>query len=125
MARKLKKDFDKDKMYHKIMPSVPPAPEWSASKPEEPEPREARPHNYMEDMVLEKLDHTMNVLGACGCGRCRKDIVALALNQLPTAYAVADGNGEKHIKKLKGTYEIKVTAAIIKAVQQVKLNPRH
>jgi competence protein ComFB len=83
-------------------------------------------HNYMEDMTLEKLAHTTKVLGACDCPRCQRDILALALNQLPAAYAVTEKkDAARCIVKLKGVYEVKVTASLIKAIQQVKMNPRH
>lgn len=82
-------------------------------------------HNFMEDMVLERLDHTLNVLNGCGCERCKKDILAIALNQLPSAYAVIQGDTTHYRKKLKGHYEIKVTSALIRAVQEVKKHPRH
>lgn len=142
MSKRVKKDFDKEKMYRKIMPSAlmknadvpiektveptlsaPAIPEPAA--PLEAEEKEAVLHNFMEDMVQEKLEHTMTVLESCDCPRCRKDISALALNQLPPAYAVAQGDPAKYIKKLKGNYEVKVTASLIKAIQIVKKNPRH
>lgn len=126
MAKKIKKDFDKEQMYRKIMPSI------AAPEPDElpePEPAESdgvpRLHNFMEDLLLDKLERTVNVLQGCDCERCRQDILALALNQLPPAYAVAPPDDARQIKKLRGAYEVKVTASLIKAIQQVKSSPRH
>jgi hypothetical protein len=134
LPKKIKKDFDKEKMYSKIMPSLAapgrPAKEEPVSTvpPAAEEESDQTPHlhNYMEDMMLEKLPHTTKVLGVCDCPRCQSDIMALALNQLPAAYAVAEQADEpRYMTKLKGVYEVKVTAALIKAIQQVKIHPRH
>ena len=81
----------------------------------------------MQDILLEKLPHTMKVLRSCQCERCRLDILAIAMNSLPTAYAVtteAEDSLER-VKKLRRDYEVKVTATLIKAIQQVKNEPRH
>jgi competence protein ComFB len=137
MPKKIKKDFDKEKMYSKIMPSIaergdtPTAEERElgfAGIPAMQEDSGEAPalHNYMEDMMLEKLPHTTKVLGVCDCPRCVSDIMALALNQLPAAYAVAEQpDKSRMMQKLRGLYEVKVTASLIKAIQQVKMNPRH
>lgn len=124
------KDFDKDTMYRKLMPSAEQEKPAHSAPVEDPGAAEQRApggfvlHNYMEEMVRDKLDHTAKVLEACGCDRCRKDIIALALNQLPAAYAVVE-KPEEHLRKLKASYEVKVTTALIKAIQQVKKSPRH
>lgn len=112
-------------MYRKIMPSAAPSVPEAPVAVQEAEAEPLRMRNFMEDMVRDKLEHTLGVLECCDCERCRGDIVALALNQLPTAYAVADGNDAYYMKKLRGAYEVKVTAALIRAIQQVKQNPRH
>jgi competence protein ComFB len=134
MPKKIKKDFDKEKMYSKIMPSLALTDRQPKEEPGDapPLPPEAETeqlpqlHNYMEDMMREKLAHTTKVLGACDCPRCQQDIMALALNQLPAAYAVAESPEEaRYMLKLRGVYEVKVTASLIKAIQQVKINPRH
>ena len=142
MARKkIKKDFDRDQMYSKIMPSMQAEPEPAAAAAEPPAALEAEAilmsvlgappehpglHNYMEDILQEKIEHTMKVLRACSCERCRMDILALALNGLPPAYAVAASDDSvERIKKLRREYEVKVTAVLIKAIQQVKSEPRH
>ena len=127
MAKRVKKDFDKDQMDRKIMPSAGTAVLEVKPAPEEAEAGEypQQPHNFMEDMVWSKMEHTLKVLDGCGCERCRQDIAAIALNELPTLYAVADQNDAYYLKKLRGAYEVKVTAALIRAVQQVKKSPRH
>jgi competence protein ComFB len=139
LSKKLKKDFDRDKMYSKIMPTYTKEDGFEAeaerepTEPPEPPEREAAPpeklrlHNYMQELLLEKLPHTMKVLRSCQCERCQLDILAIAMNSLPTAYAVTteDEDSLERIKKLRRDYEVKVTATLIKAIQQVKNEPRH
>lgn len=139
--KKLKKDFDRDQMYSMIMPSInqeEPAAAENSLLPREAKPpagRNAPPasesgapvlHNFMEDLLREKLPHTMQVLRACTCERCTLDILAAALNELPGAYSVTKG-GENaaRIMALRRDYEVKVTATLIKAIQQVKSSPHH
>ena len=140
MSKKLKKDFDRDKMYSKIMPTSIPEPEAledqrifapvlkkePAGPPPELELSAPSMHNYMEDMLREKLMHTMKVLRSCQCERCQLDVLAIALNALPAAYAVTEKDDSAgRIKDLRREYEVKVTATLIKAIQQVKSAPRH
>lgn len=143
MAKKLKKDFDREQMYSKIMPTytrefgqdgdelqepeLPEQPEPEIEPGPEIEPKRLRLHNYTQDILLEKLPHTMKVLRSCQCERCRLDILAIAMNSLPPAYAVTVGedDGADRVKKLRREHEVKVTATLIKAIQQVKNEPRH
>ena len=144
--KKLKKDFDKEQMYQKIMPSVSSnitqeiddrkesvkqhAPEADQKAANQEPKNSALPQyilrNFMEDMVLEKLNHTIQVLKGCGCERCKKDVMAMALNSLPPAYmTVHHQAADEAVQSLRGQYKIKVTAVLIKAVQEVKQNPKH
>jgi hypothetical protein len=49
------------------------------------------------------------------------------MNTLPPAYAVTaeDEDSLERVKRLRRDYEVKVTATLIKAIQQVKNEPRH
>lgn len=137
--KKQKKDFDRDQMYSKIMPSITldnPRFEEEAfglvegiGAPEGvPRGQTAVPElrNYMEIILREKLPRTTEVLRACTCERCTLDVLALALNALPPAYAVETGEeNPDRVKSLRQNYEVKVTATLIKAIQQVKNAPRH
>lgn len=135
MARKVKKDFDKEKMYSKIMPSIvtPPPQTQGEEEPadlrEPSEPAEQQQfvlRNFIEDIVMDKLERTMDMLRCCQCERCKKDVMAIALNDLPTAYTVvAPEQLEATVKQLRQSYEVKVSSALIKAVQTVKANPNH
>lgn len=134
MSKKIKKDFNKDKMYEMIMPtgavSTMERPLEAAVPAAQPElAHDAADEQFLlcnltQNLLLEKLDHTMRMLRACDCERCRQDVLAVALNALPPAYAVV-ASGSEDQQRLRGEREIKVTAALIKAVQAVKASPRH
>ena len=133
-VKKDKKDFDKEKMYSKIMPSVvtpPPRPERAEKQPpDEEDVSFAEPQyvlrNFVEDIVLDKLDHTITILRCCDCELCKKEVMALALNEIPSVYTVIEaGQVEETLKTMRVQYEVKVASALIKAVQTVKTNPKH
>lgn len=87
--------------------------------------------NYPEVAVRELIDEVLDDYaskypGTCKCERCRNDIMALALNNLPAKYVVADRG--KIITKT--VYEriggkAQVVAALTAAIQVVQKNPRH
>ena len=130
--KQLKKDFSKEAMYRKIMPSIS-APMEMENEPEEPaipeeliDLPEYVPYNVMELVVRTKLPQTMGTLGACDCEQCKNDCVALALNSLPSFYMVAGSEQlREKAKAVRIKNEIKITAAIIRAVQTVMDKPRH
>jgi competence protein ComFB len=79
--------------------------------------------NVMELYVLSKLNDVLERFSCCRCDRCRKDIVALALNKLPPKYMVlAEGEPEPDITP---QINAQVIAAMIQAVIKVRANPRH
>lgn len=150
---KTKKEIDKELMYKKLMPSAPKGARMQADEPEENaapaeellgeargEPghrskcprkvsvpsmdsRSADVVNVMEGAVLGKLDDMLSRFRCCRCDRCKKDIVALALNKLPPKYrVVTDGRPELDPDPQMNA---QVVAALIQAVIQVRKNPRH
>ena len=150
---KTKREIDKEQMYKKLMPSAAraareqeaarrpaageaaPAPEVTARAPS---PRPSGPRriavpaldshpmvvvNTMEAYVLGKMDELLERFSCCRCDRCKKDIVALALNKLPPRYMVlADGQPEPDMDPQTNA---QVVAAMIQAVITVRTNPRH
>ena len=125
-----KKDFDMELMFQKIVPSLQQqekAHVMETVSVEAPQQREegVREVNLIKRILLEKLDHTMKMLRACDCDRCRSDILALALNELPTFYAVDETKFSDKIVELRRQYEVKAMSALIMAVQKVKAEPRH
>ncbi len=138
MPKKVKKDFDKEKMYSKIMPSFVTPPPQAVREAEEPEkqiPREDAPaapeqsyilRNFIEDIVMDKLARTIAMLRGCECERCKKDVMAMALNELSPAYMVLEPREmEEAVRALRQAWEVKVASALIKAVQTVKAHPNH
>lgn len=111
--------------------SVPPVSVPAVHKP--PEPRRVSVPaldnqqmivvNTMEAAVLAKLDSVLERFSCCRCDRCKKDIIALALNKLPPKYmVVAQGQPEPDIDPQTNA---QVVTAMIQAVIKVRSNPRH
>ncbi|MBM7581275.1 competence protein ComFB [Caldicoprobacter guelmensis] len=85
-----------------------------------------RPKNYMEDVVFHRLDDILASTDCCRCQRCRMDIAAYALNQLPCKYVVThEGEVYSKLLELQRQFETDVIIAILKAIEVVKKNPRH
>jgi hypothetical protein len=130
VKKPLKKGFiSKEDMYRKIMPSIT-APSGMTTEDEAiqgaSELPEYEPYNVMELIVRTKLPKAMETLGVCTCERCISDCVALSLNSIPPVYTVSDADRIREKARLiRGKNEVKITAAIIRAVQTVMNDPRH
>ncbi len=82
--------------------------------------------NYMEEIVLNTMDEILKDIKICTCDRCRYDIAAKALNDLPPQYIVTrKGEIYSKINNLKTQFEVDVISAITKAAIIVKRNPNH
>lgn len=79
--------------------------------------------NAMESAVLEKLDSVLARFKCCKCDRCKKDIVALALNKLPAKYRVLMEG--QPAPDLDPQTNAQVLSAMIQAVLAVRAHPRH
>lgn len=150
---KTKSEIDKELMYKKLMPSAARTVRLQTPEPEpERSPRKASPQpvppsisqkapeprriavptldsrqtvvvNTMEACVLGKLEEVLERFSCCRCDRCKKDIVALALNKLPPRYMVlAQGQPEPDVSP---QVNAQVIAAMIQAVIRVRSHPRH
>lgn len=82
--------------------------------------------NTMEDVVNKSIDSILNVMNICKCEKCRADIMAISLNDLPAKYVVTD-TGELYtkVRELDQQFEVNVETAIIKAAIYVTKNPQH
>lgn len=150
-----KKDFDKEYIFNLIMPTgptaeeEPPAPEEEAPQEEYAEPAEnglsllkervsqtvsppsVQLHpvkelvlvNLMEQLVVERLDEVFSKFNCCRCDKCRRDVAALALNALTPHYVVAEPDQLSALLATCDTREI--SAALVKAILQVKNHPQH
>ena len=83
--------------------------------------------NYMELYVWDMLDRVLaKQEKVCKCERCRYDIVALALNDLPPRYVVSEkGETYTRAKSLEQQFMIDVIAKITQAANVVAQHPRH
>lgn len=152
MAR-TKKEIDKELMYKKLMPSGPKAIKASEDaaeqtsyapnlRPEAEEPFTPRRSaerrdvevpfmdtqstelvNAMESVVLDKLDSVLAKFKCCKCDRCKKDIVAIALNKLSPKYMVLP-HGQP-VPDIDPQTNAAVITAMIQAVLEVRAHPRH
>jgi len=83
--------------------------------------------NYMEELAMGVMDEILaKQESGCKCQRCRLDIIALALNNLPPKYAVTDiGRAHTKLEATKTQFQIDVVKELTKVIEKVKINPRH
>lgn len=147
-----KKAFDREKMYRKIMPSYvdsdveeeneeqTPAADVELSdlanhadeafrKNPEIMKLNAKSNKYVlsnltEEIMFSKLEMVLNNMGCCKCEKCRMDIIACAMNQLPPRYVVDTPSA---IAARIETSEInkEITSVLLKSALMVRKNPRH
>lgn len=79
--------------------------------------------NIMENAVLRVIDIVIERFNACSCDRCRCDIAAQALNNLPAKYIVTHPSNIPHFGDLVDTKE--VISALVHAVIKIRTTPRH
>ncbi|MBF7083334.1 late competence development ComFB family protein [Desulfallas sp. Bu1-1] len=87
--------------------------------------------NYPEVAVRELIDEVLENYkkknpDICDCERCRNDIMALALNNLPVKYIVTE-KGHIYTKAIFDQIggKAQVIAALTAAIQKVHKFPRH
>jgi competence protein ComFB len=82
--------------------------------------------NYMEDVVVRVAAEYIAQAEMCTCEKCTLDVMALALNELPTAYVVTQkGELFAAVDSIYLQNRIDVEVAVLKAVAIVKANPKH
>ena len=81
--------------------------------------------NLMEELVISRLDSTLDRFNCCKCDKCKKDIASLALNRLKPRYVVMrEGDQEKRGKAEQENGQ-EVTGALVQAILVVEKNPLH
>ncbi|NLY43483.1 MAG: late competence development ComFB family protein [Clostridiaceae bacterium] len=82
--------------------------------------------NYMEEVVASVIKRVLKDANCCTCEKCINDVTAIALNNLPPRYIVTE-EGELYLKfrEIQQQYEVDAIAAILRAAEIVKKNPRH
>ena len=84
------------------------------------------PKNILEDLITYKLDDLIDSTGVCKCDRCRNDIIAIALNKLPSRYvSSAGGDIMARIQSMDDQMQANITTTILKAIDVVKTKPHH
>ena len=83
--------------------------------------------NFMEDVVLGKLDQVLAQYPDCCEGdQWRGDIASLALNHLPAHYSSTEkGEIFTRVQAMSLEYEVEVIQQIAKAIELVSAHPRH
>lgn len=82
--------------------------------------------NVVEILANEKVLDVMTRMDMCTCERCICDVLALALNTLPTKYVTSHA-GKQYIQleAYKKQLETDVAFALMKACMTVKEAPNH
>ena len=113
-----------------------PQPEPVAETPDEPvveQPAVEKPDeeevicaNIMEILVERKAETYMELFGLCCCDRCKMDVQALALTELPAKYVVMGKNElPLRLSLYEGRMNTAITAQILRACKVVLEEPRH
>jgi competence protein ComFB len=82
--------------------------------------------NQMEPVVRQQLQAMLPELDVCPCEKCQLDILALALNDLPSLYVVTEqGALLTRIDMTLAQNQTNVMVAVTEAALKVSQNPRH
>ena len=82
--------------------------------------------NVMQALVKEKADKYIKKFGLCDCPRCRIDVMALALTNLPAKYVVVrEADAIPMLTVYEGRYNTAVISQVMWACKTVMDNPRH
>lgn len=81
--------------------------------------------NLMEELVISRLDSTLDRFNCCKCDKCKKDIAALALNRLKPRYVVMKEDDQEKRRKAEAENGSEVTGALVQAILVVKKAPWH
>lgn len=82
--------------------------------------------NYMELVAAQKLEEVLKYMNICKCDKCKLDIMAIALNDLPPRYVVTEvGELYTKVSELASQFEVDTETALVKAAMFVGKNPKH
>jgi len=82
--------------------------------------------NCMEILVEQMFDQATKDMNICQCGKCKLDIMALALNSLKPRYAVTK-QGAVYVKLniLEQQFSTDILSAIVKGAMTVQESQHH
>ncbi|WP_324824512.1 late competence development ComFB family protein [Sinanaerobacter sp. ZZT-01] len=82
--------------------------------------------NIIEEFVKSEYASLMNKMEVCHCNKCKNDVIALALNNLPPKYVVTrKGYLLSKLLAYEKQYKADVLTAVTNACMQVKSIPHH
>ncbi|MEA4889589.1 MAG: late competence development ComFB family protein [Clostridiaceae bacterium] len=82
--------------------------------------------NCMEDIVAKTADECIPESSLCSCAKCRMDVMAIALNNLPPTYVVTHkGELLASIDATGLQNQADVLSAVMNAIHIVKEYPKH
>ena len=82
--------------------------------------------NCTEVIVTRIADRLLPESNICRCEKCRLDVIALALNLLPSRYVVSEKGAllaESELLALQKSTDY--LSVVLSAIRQVELTPRH
>lgn len=79
--------------------------------------------NLMEAFVEKRLDAALKKFKCCTCERCRKDVLAIALNKLPPLYVTEKDPDIRDLHERERAAQ--VATALVQAILATKANPTH
>lgn len=82
--------------------------------------------NVVEIIARDNVPGMMDRMDMCTCSKCTCDVLAIALNALPTKYVTTDA-GKQYIQlqTYKTQFETDVEIALMRACLTVKESPNH
>lgn len=83
--------------------------------------------NVMEEMVKIKLKDRLDKTDCCKCEKCVDDMMAIALNRLPSKY-VSTPRGELFSRvgsSLEKQNSLDIEFAVVSAIEFVSTHPHH
>lgn len=80
-------------------------------------------NNLMEGFVEKRLDAALAKFKCCTCEKCRKDVLAIALNKLPPLYVIDDDPDLRDLHERERAAQ--VATALVQAILIVKSRPAH
>ena len=84
------------------------------------------PKNVLEELLSFRLNELIGTTDSCDCEQCRADILAMALNKLPSRYVVsATGDIFSRFQALSPQMQANITTTLLNAIDVVKKAPRH
>jgi len=85
-----------------------------------------RPYNLVKEIAVDLLPSVLTRLDIADTQENREDILALALNKLPTKYVTTSGGKmyAQMIENYKVQYETDVLSSLTRAAMTVKCKPR-